>query len=101
MWKAISHFLSSDKGIPSPIKLHFFDIEVNLISSKIWQSDLMVENLYHFANKNLKNIQEAEASIMEKLFRRSLHQIAFQITRLSANLEIEESISEKFFDTMK
>lgn len=56
MWKAIDYYLKSDESklIPQPIKLHFLDLEVNLISFKIWQNMDMVIKLCNFGNKSLK-----------------------------------------------
>jgi len=45
MWKAITFFLGSDKSIPPAIKLRFLDLEVGLISYKIWQDFSIIEKL--------------------------------------------------------
>ena len=89
MWKAIDYFLKSDKAIPSPLKLHLLDLEVNLISFKIWRDWEMVKQISAIANKNHKEFSEVQYSLAEKLFKRTLHQIAFQITRLTTLLNID------------
>lgn len=101
MWKAIDYFLKSDKSIPSTLKLHLLDLEVNLISFKIWRSKEMINLMSSVANRNGPNMNESLYFIAEKLFKRTLHQIAFQITRLTTLLSIEPSTSEFVFETMK
>jgi hypothetical protein len=61
------------------IKVHFLDIEVDLISSKIWKNNAIIEGLSDFYN-NIKN--SSESGSFHKLGRRILHQIAYQITQV-------------------
>lgn len=52
MWKSIDYFLKSDKSIPSPLKLHLLDVEVNLVSFKLWKSKDMIKLLAATANRS-------------------------------------------------
>lgn len=101
MWKVIDYFLKSDKAIPSPLKLHLLDLEVNFISFKLWKNRNMTKLLCSMANRTASNLSDSQYSTAEKLFKRTVHQIAFQITRLTTLLNIEESTAEFIFDTMK
>lgn len=44
---------------------------------------------------------ESEINFIDKLFKRTIHQIAFQITRLTNILDVDEQNSENVFETMK
>lgn len=50
MWIVLSFFMKSDKAIPTPLRLHILDLEVDLISYKLWKRPDMVEALACSAN---------------------------------------------------
>jgi hypothetical protein len=38
--------------MPSGLKLHLLDLEVNLVSYKIWLDEQLIHHLHSFANGN-------------------------------------------------
>lgn len=49
-WKACNFLLNFDRTIPSALKLHLLDLEVNIVSSKIWLDEQLVQHMNAFAN---------------------------------------------------
>jgi hypothetical protein len=49
-WKACDYFMKFDKSIPSTLKLHILDLEVNLISYKVWKVPSFVYTIQQLAN---------------------------------------------------
>lgn len=43
LWKACDFFLKFDRTMPTSLKLHLIDIEVGLLSHKLWKSFDFVE----------------------------------------------------------
>lgn len=49
-WKAVDFFLKFDRAMPSALKLRLLDLEVNIISAKIWTDEQIVHHMHAFAN---------------------------------------------------
>ena len=90
-WKACDFFLKFDRAMPSALKLHLLDIEVNIVSAKIWLDEQLVHHMHSFANGG--NYEGPYGEVLEKCFKRLLHQIAFQITQLSQILKLDDRVS--------
>lgn len=71
--------------MPVNIKVHLLDVEVDIISERIWKDSENVANIQNFLMNEKFSSKEVEA-VYEKLCRRILHQIAFQIIQLSKNI---------------
>ena len=92
-WKACDFFMKFDKTIPSTLKLHILDIEVNLISFKIWKDASFVETIQQIATNKF----EGQDEHMERCFKRVLHQMAFQTNQLCTALGLEDYIADFVF----
>ena len=62
MWIALSYFMKSDKTIPTTLRLHLLDLEVDLISYKLWKNSEMVEGISCAANANYHRFSESQVS---------------------------------------
>lgn len=90
LWKACDYFLKFDKAMPSALKLHLLDIEVSLISYKMWRDQSMVEAIKDFANG--ERDFDIGNEFVEQLFKRVLHQTAFQIQQMGSSLKLEDYV---------
>ena len=71
--------------MPVNIKVHLLDLEVEIVSEKVWKNQGTIAKIQSFCN-NEKIGKDHE--VTEKLCRRILHQIAFQIVQLCKNLSL-------------
>ena len=78
-WKACDFFMRFDKSIPPTLKLRILDMEVNLISYKVWKEPVFISTIQQLAN-NRSDVNQGEH--MERCFKRILHQLAFQTNQL-------------------
>jgi hypothetical protein len=49
-WCACDFFIKFDRGMPSALKLHLLDLEVNMVSFKIWQDTDLVQQMHNLAS---------------------------------------------------
>lgn len=87
-----------DKTIPSTLKLHILDIEVNLISYKVWKDQSFVSIIQQIANNKNEGMPDEH---MDRCFKRILHQMAFQTNQLCTGLGLEDYIADLVFETLK
>lgn len=85
LWRAVDFFLKFDKSMPTNIRVHLLDVEVDIISEKIWKDEENIANIHNFLNNDKFTSKEIE-TIYERICKRILHQIAFQIIQLCKNL---------------
>lgn len=82
--------------MPATLKLHLLDLEVAIVSYKAWRDNNLLSQLYACANN-----ETTVSNAIERCFKRILHQIAYQILQLKANLGLSDKVSERVFQTMK
>lgn len=62
MWEALSFFMKNDKSIPITLRLHLLDLEVDIVSYKLWRDPDMVEGISCAANSNYQKYNELQIS---------------------------------------
>jgi hypothetical protein len=93
LWKACDAAMQLADGMPSPVKRHLLDIEVNLISQDVWRADSTL----------LACLREGGRGdgTHERVFKRVLHQIVYQIYQLSVGLGLDERVGDLVLTTVK
>lgn len=62
MWIVLSFFMKNDKSIPTTLRLHLLDLEVDLISYKLWRNPELVEAISCAANINYQKYTDSQIS---------------------------------------
>ena len=111
MWRVLYTFMRFDPSMPSPMKKHFLDLEICLLSYYSWLDDYTVES---FMN-NIDQDKENEVSPMIKtggsrgsifmpafkFFYRVLRQAATQMYHLASGLRLSEDVIEEIWSLVK
>lgn len=97
-WKACDFIMKNDTSIPSSLKLHILDLEVNLVSYKIWKTDRVI-NYVRDLLSCASNVKPGDS--LERCVKRVLHHMAFQTNQICLALKLDDSIAESIFDTLK
>lgn len=100
LWKACDFLIRFDRVMPHPLKIHLLDIEVTLISEKLWTEKENIEMIVRFANGE-KETNALRSELSERIFKRFLHQTAYQIQNLGSQLKHSDPIIECVYEIMK
>jgi hypothetical protein len=100
LWKACDFLIRFDRVMPHPLKVHLLDIEVTLISEKLWTEKENIEMIVRFANGE-KEANALRWDLSERIFKRFLHQTAYQIQNLGSHLKHSDQIIECVYEIMK
>jgi hypothetical protein len=85
-WKVCDFLLKNDRTMPIPLKVHILDLEVSLVTEKIWLEYELVGQIESFFSSD-KTDSPLKKKI-EKLCARIIFQLAFQINQISSLLKI-------------
>ena len=55
LWKACDFFINFDKGMPMALKTHLLDLEVTLISEKLWKEPNYIQMISDMARSAQKS----------------------------------------------
>eukprot|EP00826_Nyctotherus_ovalis_P044278 TRINITY_DN4771_c0_g2_i1.p1 TRINITY_DN4771_c0_g2~~TRINITY_DN4771_c0_g2_i1.p1 ORF type:complete len:778 (-),score=214.31 TRINITY_DN4771_c0_g2_i1:1581-3914(-) len=126
-WKLLRALLKFDSTMPGPLKLHFQQIEIKILTSLVWEKNSeMLERIEKFASNKgadsvapMRDIEKDPidsavqfyiddcsvsdlAPAYELFFQRILHLVSSKILTMSEALEIHgEATKEKIWEVMK
>ena len=126
-WKLLRALLKFDQTMPGPLKLHFQQIEIKILTSLAWKKNSeLLERIFKFAsNKSIDSavpMRDIEKDLIdsalqfymddysspdltppyELFFQRILHVVSSKILTMSEALDIKnETTKEKIWEVMK
>lgn len=107
VWRVLYTFLRFDHGMPSPLKKHFLDLEIHILSSLAWRDPVTFKSFISNIDDDKENIGEdpsKDTGVMlseYKFFSRVLHHAATQMYHLASSLSLSERILEEIWTCIK
>ncbi|KAL4446465.1 hypothetical protein ABPG74_001206 [Tetrahymena malaccensis] len=106
LWKIMDFIMRLDQTMPVSLKAHILDLEVKIVSYYSWRQD---SQLLQFVKAYIQDTEQAkkllddrqQGSVIEKFFRRVLHQCAYTINQVCSALKLNDKISEAVWRIMK
>lgn len=83
LWSKIDSFMTYDTRMPISIKLHLLSLDNNLVSKQLWKKQETHCSIFKDPKVRSEKVD------YERLYRRVIHEIVYQIYFLAKNLGIE------------
>lgn len=112
IWRVLSLFLRYDQSMPHPVKKHLLELEINILSSKMWSDIDCVEIFLQQISEDQEN--QIEDSPVKKVktgneilvnenwfYSRVIQHAATQMYHLSLALELSMDIIEQVWSLLK
>ena len=80
VWAKIDSFLTYDSRMPTSIKIHLLSLDNNLISKQLWRKPESYCQIFKDAKVRSEKVD------YERLYRRVIHEMVYQIFFLCKNL---------------
>ena len=101
-WKLINSFAQFDSKFPVPLKRHFRELEVIVLSELAWQeSSPVLEYLETFMDSPETFDQDQNNPAFGMFFRRVLSHTAHRVVEICESLEMSEQIREHIWEAVK